>query len=631
MTKNKSLLTISLLSLLVLASCQGGAASASDADPSTSSDEAVSSSESTSEAEALYPENPDFEDFGTVTELINFLKGSGLSHEAAHASSFLRSSYSYMQGMFQVEETNAEEEGFSYADNVSAMEGSITTEKYGDDILPDTTEEDAYQMICVMDDANFTQVIDYRENGKENDEAFREAITSAHQALYEKFLGTNTLSSVLSYYDAYYASSVVSGFDAITPTIDEKNGKVIYRLERTEQEPNGGYIYQISVGFDFVFDRNGALLEHGFQYLENEVTDPSNPIKLMAMNEETSLYYEGKSDYDGSSIDPKEYFLADYSIGLVAYDSVDPNKHDIDPLNFPYGDYVDVEVKTCTPEKALDIGLEIVSSSNEKAIERIDYLDGSHAYRATGVGTSTLTVRSESGIEKQIEVTVVAPEMETISANLYSALHFVGEDESLYISYEPDNTLQTIAVRALTPEIATVSQDDRGYYNVHNLAVGEASFEVYCVENPKVKTIVTYEVSAKLSEEEAKAKFASSTFYGDLQDESGKTVKNAVKVEIKDETHASFTFASDKLGYYFVKDQPYEVEYALNEENYRKDRLEFHFGQIATTSPSGNTYVFDDITCEFFLNGLDYRFSIGTKNMDEFYITPLVWSGRLAA
>ena len=72
-----------------------------------------------------------------------------------------------------------------------------------------------------------------------------------------------------------------------------------------------------------------------------------------------------------------------------------------------------------------------MNSSNQEVI-----VESYGQFKAIGLGKTTLTVKSTYGLTKEIEVTVVAPDLTAISPRFTSELHFVGQDETLYIDYE---------------------------------------------------------------------------------------------------------------------------------------------------------------------------------------------------
>lgn len=574
------------------------------------------------------PVEPNFQLFESVTELFNYLEVEGVNLEATFASAYSRVFESYEQGMFQVTEKNIDETGTAYQNKVLTIDGIISTAKFGDEFLPDTQDQFTFKQIAILDEKTdtFYKVLDH-EDGKENDGYFKENRTPEHEGEYEIETGTNTIRTTLRYYDSFLKPYVVEGFDTIQPEIDNTDGSVIYRIEDTQKVSTDSYVIQSTLAFDFVFNKDGILTSHAFEFEENDITDPSEPVKYSSVFDRFDLTLSEKTEYDGSFLNPLDYFLTDYQINLVAKNTYDPDMVEVDPKAFPYDYIVEAQAKNVVPEKALDTNLEIVASSNEEVIKKTTYSDGTSIFKAIGEGDTVLTIRSESGIEKRIDVTVDAPNMEKIEIKVYSSVNYVNEKTGLYIITTPENTIDEYVVNNLTPDIITVIQDDRGYYDALNLKEGIAKVEVYSKKNPKIRDEVSYKITTKLSQEEALQRFIG-TYTGDLPHESGNYyIEDAVTINILNDHEAEFIFNTNQLGHYFIKDHAYKVTYELNTTNKYTHFLEFFFSPIETESPTGIKFIYDNIVARFYMNGINYSFQIATNNT-EIYIDPLIFEGE---
>lgn len=620
MKKRSFLFALSAIPFL-LASCGNGEnASSSDGAGNTSSQSTVS---------------PEFTPPETITDLFAHIQSNALMQEAKSASSFKRTLHVYTQGMFQIEEETIAMEGTAYSNAVSVATGTISTSKYGDPdgLLPDSESSHTFKSFAQFDEATdmFYQVIDHDTDDKSDDTAIREKYQASNASEYLLFTGTNTLATTWNYYNAYLKPNVIAGFDSLSPVISTVDGSVSYRVEDSFTENTGSSELQAGLSFDIVLDKTGAVKSHAFSYVEMDVTNPNLPVKFFSVGDSYTLDYAPKQAYEGGFLNPLDYFMTDYEISLVAYNTYDTPLRDVDPNQFPYDYLVGAEAKNVVPEKALDTKLTIVDSSNREVVNKVEFMDGSSQFGAVGEGTTTLTVRSESGIEKTIEVTVDAPDMVSIEIKVYSLVNFVGENTDLYIYTNPDNTIDEYEVRALTPEIASLTQDDRGYYSGVNHKEGIAKFEVVSKKDPSIRGEVSYAITTKLSEEATLAKFQTSTFTGDLPHEDGKqTIEDAVTVRILGENKASFTFNTDELGHFFEKGKAYEVSYEVNTTNIFDDFIEFIFSPIETSSPSGQKFIYDNISCRFYRNGKDFRFQIATSDTETVYISPLNFSGQIA-
>lgn len=111
-------------------------------------------------------------------------------------------------------------------------------------------------------------------------------------------------------------------------------------------------------------------------------------------------------------------------------------------------------------EKALDTELTIISSSDNSVIS----IDSYDIVKSKNIGKTILTIQSKSGIQKQLEVTVVIPSISKIEINSYNPFYFTDTDYNIHLNIDPDNTPYEIEVTSDKPELVTITPEDNYWY-----------------------------------------------------------------------------------------------------------------------------------------------------------------------
>ena len=611
MKKSIFLTPILLLSLVACGGPAGGGEnSSSSSNSSISSDGNDSSSNSSS---SISPSVI----FDTLTSLMNYVNGDGKTLEEEGAVSYERNATYFESVLFGTDTTTIQEQGTSY-NSLSFRALGQETVVHEEEDFPEYNEttKDSYEILRTVEDDTFYQVVDYGE-GKERDQATRTNYSEALRPQVEEITSTNTLSVLADFYDTYIASRVVPGFDDITPDIDE-NGNSAYS-ESFIWSSSTSYGSEINHGAEIyvVLNAEGQITTFTISYEEQENYD-GNSETIASIIEQYIITYGEKTAYPGDGLTPSDYFLESFDIQLFWNDRVSVENFPADADNFPYGQYVEVEATNVYPAKALDTELTIVDSSNQDVIKITTYEGYAPTIQAIGAGQTTLTVRSEGGIEKTIDVTVVVPSASEISINVYLEHKYVGETTTVYVYLTPDNTLDTYTLTSSDNISLTIDED--GYYNATFLNAGEAYIEGSVVGHPEVKDRIEFVIEEKRTHEELEANLIGQ-WSGWLPHEStGEVIENAVTVEFSDEQNedgtykGSITFNSADTGFTFEPHKPYEFSYnAPTFDDY--DVMSVEINPFTFTSMNGFEVTYDRNYARFEPNGVDanIRFEVSSS------------------
>ena len=535
------------------------------------------------------PINPDIEPFEKISTLTTYLSEKALSFEQEKGVSFTRDARTGSQNMFSYDSEIFKETGTSYSNLNIIRKADITKIKdYPDgDIMSDEETKDSYDFITSVKGDYYYSVIDYKVDNY-YDESVKEKYSLANANLYKQYTSLSNISSLINYFDTYVKGKYVTngGTDKVTSTVDTTNGsfKTTFSLSYDSTDDFGKYLSEVSVNLDF--SKEGYLTGYTFAYdnysfgVDEYGNYTEDMILIMDLTDTVAITYGEKTEYDFSDLDPEDYFMTDYEVQVCSFDDIMSVTTPEDVSAFPYGEIIRVEATNVVPEKSIDKTLEIVSSSNEAVVKGTGYSE----FEAVGEGKTTLTVVSTYGIQKQVEVTVVAPELTTITPRLTSQLHFVGQDEDLYIDYSPENTLDKYYITTENNDVVEVGEIEdlvtgTDVATLKFLKPGDVTLNFLREKDDKLLTQINFTVLEPLDDETLKTNILG-TWYGDLEStKSGDMIKEAVKIEFNADGKGVLTLLTEDSGYTLDVNKPYEFTYTYL-ETHREDRLEIELSAI---------------------------------------------------
>lgn len=576
--------------------------------------------------------NPDITPFTKISELTKYINETVPALEQKNGVTFEREFiYSY-EDIYATITREIKETGTSYSNDTLVIKGERTLSRDypEDDYLEDEKETDTYDSITSLKDGVYYSVVDYKESN-DNDDSYKEDYNAENESKYKENTSLSTYKNLSSYLDDYVKGKYVANgaSDKVTSTVDTTSGNFVTTFTMTDETENeyGKYLTEASFTVNFLKDGNfaGFLFEYDeYAYGYDELGNYTDETFLISsITEKVTLGYGDKTEYDFSELDPVDYFMTDFDVNVCVFDTILGESTPADINAFPYDEYISVEATNVVPEKTIDKDLEIVNSSNQEVI-----VESYGQFKAIGLGKTTLTVKSTYGLTKEIEVTVVAPDLTAISPRFTSELHFVGQDETLYIDYESENTLDKFYIKNLNEDVVNVGEiedlvDGIACADLEFLKTGKATLEFYREKDNKLLNTITFEVVEALSDEEMKSNLIG-TWYGDLENtHTGEMIKEAVKIEFIDDSKAELTLLSDDTGFTLDVNKPYELNYSFKENaatESRKDRMEIEFSDLKFMV-ADKEYIYDSNAGFYYRDGKTLLISFTISDSQQFGFT----------
>jgi len=576
--------------------------------------------------------NPDITPFTKISELTKYINETVPALEQENGVTFERDFiYSY-EDIYATITREIKETGTSYSNDTLVIKGERTLSRDypEDDYLEDEKETDTYDSITSLKDGVYYSIVDYKESD-DNDDSYKEDYNAENESKYKENTSLSTYKNLSSYLDDYVKGKYVTNgvSDKVTSTVDTTSGNFVTTFTMTDETENeyGKYLTEASFTVNFLKDGNfaGFLFEYDeYAYGYDELGNYNNETFLISsITEKVTLGYGDKTEYDFSELDPVDYFMTDFDVNVCVFDTILGESTPADINAFPYDEYISVEATNVVPEKTIDKDLEIVNSSNQEVI-----VESYGQFKAIGSGKTTLTVKSTYGLTKEIEVTVVVPDLTAISPRFTSELHFVGQDETLYIDYESENTLDKFYIKNLSEDVVNVGEiedlvDGIAGADLKFLKAGKATLEFYREKDNKLLNSITFEVVEALTDEEMKSNLIG-TWYGDLENtHTGEMIKEAVKIEFIDESKAELTLLRDDTGFTLDVNKPYELNYSFKENaatESREDRMEIEFSDLKFMV-ADKEYIYDSNAGFYYRDGKTLLISFTISDSQQFGFT----------
>lgn len=576
--------------------------------------------------------NPDITPFTKISELTKYINETVPALEQKNGVTFEREFiYSY-EDIYATITRDIKETGTSYSNDTLVIKGERTLSRDypEDDYLEDEKETDTYDSITSLKDGVYYSVVDYKESN-DNDDSYKEDYNAENESKYKENASLSTYKNLSTYLDDYVKGKYVTNgaSDKVTSTVDTTSGNFVTTFTMTDETENeyGKYLTEASFTVNFLKNGNfaGFLFEYDeYAYGYDELGNYTDETFLISsITEKITLGYGDKTEYDFSELDPVDYFMTDFDVNVCVFDTILGESTPADINAFPYDEYISVEATNVAPEKTIDKDLEIVNSSNQEVI-----VESYGQFKAIGLGKTILTVKSTYGLTKEIEVTVVAPDLTAISPRFTSELHFVGQDETLYIDYESENTLDKFYIKNLNEDVVNVGEiedlvDGIACADLEFLNAGKATLEFYREKDNRLLNTITFEVVEALSDEEMKSNLIG-TWYGDLENtHTGEMIKEAVKIEFIDDSKAELTLLSDDTGFTLDVNKPYELNYSFKENaatESRKDRMEIEFSDLKFMV-ADKEYIYDSNAGFYYRDGKTLLISFTISDSQQFGFT----------
>lgn len=556
--KNLTKLSVSILALVMLASCAGEGTSSgtsqSSSDSTSSTEDASGSDTSSGESSSDSSGTSSEEEESSITfAAVRSLAASLLTNEANASHEYIKESTS-RDGNGTVIETELD----IYADHSSRGLGeryyNVDITKL-DELTPETFEVrrdlDLESYLNTAGGTNeitvFKEVTDYV--GTTTDEAEKLFVLTAEEA---EILGMSSGSYITSGTENQYMTGLVAyELYQFVATVEsdvyiEQVGPTSFTYETNSEgitySFNGSYSYDDSdygitttIIYTCQFLTNTSktrLLAYSASTAQTDTskTDPEDTTTSITS-------YASEIDYNGQeasapegTISTDDYFMT--SISAFKWSSTyDDDLPSLATISLGSYTYIKAVPTAYLPEKAADIvwgSLYFVSSSDNSVIA---VEEGDNVMEIVASGTTTITLayfgKGEDGIwkeyELQQEVTVTENVTGISLGTVYDDLGYNPIDNIIYIGSTYTQTInitpntiknKNLTVTSSDATLATVTYDS-GTLTVIPLSEGQITITLVSEANPEISQTETFTIKNYFTDEEIKTILTSNTWFWD--------------------------------------------------------------------------------------------------------------------
>lgn len=605
---NKKLLFLLTVSL-GLVSCKTSNNTSSSNSQSSSSSESTSSSSSSSSSQLPNVDAPK-----TVTDIYNLIKNTSLKMEITYGRSAERNYVIGQAHLFDDSYETSKEVYHSYSDDVVTVSGEVKYERipndeWGEEVL----ENDTFEGISALVDNYFYHVLDYSNENIHEDSANRYSVPAEVNEQMVDAYTTNGLSLMLiNHFDNYILDNIVQEADKIDPVIDA-NGDFSYEYQLAYNTPMEYEILSTVINLEVSFTSYGMIKSYYFSVKENSVSEDweGNTVTKFYESVEdtfTCTDFGKKEAHTSFNINPLDYYLVSYDIQLFEDDlmGMEDSLTPVEANKIPLDANLVAKVINPQPVSALDTELDIIESSNPDVVKVTTYDEYDSTVKAVGLGNATLTVVSESGIEKTIDVTVITKPLESLEISIYDSSIVEGDVVSVYVTRYPESNIDELeATLSCSSDIATVTKDEDGDFVINALKPAEnVVLTISSKVNPSIKGEYTFTIYKKYSFDEIKENIKDSVWVSKFQESSATIAFNA------DGTGYFMVTNNTSYGSVFIENQKYTFTYTIEEhsDGYPGD-VTITLSDFTVTTSGGSNYNFNNniVVLDYSMSCLDVK------------------------
>lgn len=603
----------------LLASCDGGNVASSNVPSSSegSTDSSVSSSEATG-----------FTPFKTMSALMNHLVSEGDDLEDASGKKATRHFETKTIGIQgdSYRQKVTEATVLSYSDPAKVLTAEVVTKNVSPNYENENWEhKDRYDEVLVSKENTFYDVIDYANNIDNEDKVVSYAIgKDISQSEITKSTNLGLCHNLYKgYLEPYVLPDLIAGADDIEAKL-ASDGSFSYegKINKITAVDSYGYRYKDTGEYTITFSNTGMLLSYSFHLLEESAYGESSEEWGLSSEvlDEFAIVDAGKKEaFSSLPLNPLDYYMTDYEVGVYTDDGLGQSDslQAIDPKSFPINTRLRVLAKNVTPTKALDTDLEILSSSDNAIVSVSNGVATSVA-----LGSCTLTVISESGIKKTVDVTVVNPSLKSIRLWTAGSRFYVGDEVTVFVNKDPEANVDELeASLNVGEDVATLTVTTTGNYDIQTKkACQDLVLTVSSKNNPEVRQSIHLNIRPKLEAAELQASIKGKTLYSDYV-YNGKTYEKANEIHFGEDGKGYFMNKEKEQGLLFEVNKKYEFTYEETESDYR-GYPKITFSSLTVQSGDSN-YVYDDNYAYIQWDGtlLNVYFNLADYNMYYFNFT----------
>ncbi len=265
----------------------------------------------------------------------------------------------------------------------------------------------------------------------------------------------------------------------------------------------------MEVSMKLIFNENNALVSFESSYLkiDSDNYDAENHTSIDESQNDTTVIsatinYDTRVATDDNRIKKEDYYVTSFEIDTSNF--IDGNK-----INLK--EDVNIAVINEVPERHLEEKY-TVSSNNESIIEC--YNSNRTSICGQSEGQATITVTSEGGVSASIELTVIVPEVSSISLSYLPSSMRVGEkQEEIYAVVNPSGADQSyeIVLTEDSKDFATLEKvNDK--YDLTAIAPGKVTIIARSLSKPEITDEETITIKPELNVESAKETLINNTY-----------------------------------------------------------------------------------------------------------------------
>lgn len=254
--------------------------------------------------------------------------------------------------------------------------------------------------------------------------------------------------------------------------------------------------------FEYVIEKYD---EDAYDQTKHELRDNAVPSN----KEEGNAYinYDKRLSSDENRISTNDYKVTSFEIDTS--NLIDDNNE----ISLYLGEVKNINLTNILPIYHLTptYTLEIEDSSIIQDVSNYNVL----TIKGLKLGTTNIKVISDTGVEREIDITVKVPPVNNISINYINPLIYVGDSFKISASVYPIDALDLSYTMEIKEgnDVASLSKNNDGSYTFAALKEGSVTIIAYSNENPNIKDEETLNIKKVADSSSIKTAMCSSRYY----------------------------------------------------------------------------------------------------------------------
>ncbi len=256
----------------------------------------------------------------------------------------------------------------------------------------------------------------------------------------------------------------------------------------------------MSVNMKIIFNLEGEIIlfnsnvnkydQDAYDQINNCLKEGAVPSTGETIN--ASLTYGTRLPTDSQRINIDSYKVSDFDIDVSNF-----NKKG-DKLVIDRGESKAINIIDEKPSRHLD-AVYTISIENDEVVTDSSF-DSLLYVLGKDIGTTTITITSDTGVSKNIELEVVAPTVKAINFDYIPNFLMVGDNYIVSASVLPsevDDSSYTISLQEGSEKFVTLEDQGDGKYLVTAISAGSATLIATANANPSIRSTKTITIKEK--------------------------------------------------------------------------------------------------------------------------------------